>query len=387
MFANRLMRFLGISCVLLWGATLAHLAQAQPPALKNVLGEVTAVDAQSKQIKLKADKTSVAYTVVVDDKTSLVRLAPGETDLKKAAPIGLSDVSAGDRMLARGPIPEDASPFPATKIVIMSKADIAKKQARDRAEWQKRGIVGTVSAIDADKKQITVAARGRDAKTVVVDAAAVQGVKRYSDQSTKFADAKPATIAEIQPGDTIRVLGDRNEDGALMKAEEIVFGTFQTIAATISSVDAEKGLVRVQDLNTKKPVEVSVSKDTVVRRLPPMLAQGMAARLRGGGATPVAAAASSGASSAGASSGGAPPRPGGGDLGQMLERLPPVPLSELKTGDALIISSARPSQADVSKITALTMVAGVEPFLQAAPRNAGAINLGSWNLDGGIPEQ
>jgi len=382
MLANRLMRLLGVYCVLLWGAMLPDHAHAQSPALKNVLGEVTAVDPSSKQIKLKADKTAVAYIVMVDDKTSLVRLAPGETDLKKATPISLTDVSAGDRMLARGPVPEDASQFPATRIVIMSKADIAKKQERDRAEWQKRGIVGTVSAINADTKEITVAARGREAKTVVVDGAAVQGVKRYSERSTKFADANSATLVEIQPGDTIRVLGDRSEDGARMKAEEIVFGTFQTIAGTISSVDAEKGLVRVQDLNTKKPVEVAVSKDTIVRRLPPLMAQGMAARLRGGAATAVTPGASSGASS-----GGPPPapRPGGGDLAQMLERLPAVPLSELKNGDALIISSSRPS--DLSKITALTLVAGVEPFLQAAPRSAGAINLGGWNLDGGIPEQ
>jgi hypothetical protein len=65
--------------------------------------------------------------------------------------------------------------------------------------------------------------------------------------------------------------------------------------------------------------------------------------------------------------------------------LPPVPLNELKTGDALIVSSSR--GADLSKITAFTLVAGVEPFLQAAPRSAGQINLGGWNLDGGIPEQ
>jgi len=372
MFANSLMRFLGIFCAFAWGVVL----QAQAPALKTVLGEITSVDASAKQIKLKADKTATGYTVLVDEKTSLLRLAPGETDLKKGTPITLADVANGDRMLARGPIPDDASSFAATRIVIMSKADIAKKQERDRAEWQKRGIVGTVSAVNADAKEITVAARGRDAKTVVVDAAALQGVKRYAEQSTKFADARPAPVAQIQPGDTIRVLGDRNEDGTRMKAEEIVFGAFQTIAATISSIDAEKGLVRVQDLNTKKPVEVTVSKDTLVRRMPAMMAQGMAARMRGGAPpnTPPPA--------------GAPPppaRPGGGDLAQMLERLPPVPLSELKNGDALIINSSRP--ADVSKITALTLVAGVEPFLQAAPRNAGAINLGGWNLDGGIPEQ
>ena len=195
-------------------------------------------------------------------------------------------------------------------------------------------------------KQVTVAARGRDAKTVDVDATAAQSVKRYSQDSTKFADAKPAEVPQIQAGDTIRVLGDRNEDGTTMKAEEIVFGSFQTIAATISSIDTENGLVRVQDLNTKKQVDVAVTRDTLVRRLPPMIAQGMAARLRGG------AGPGSGPGGPGtAGQGGAPPAnppagganaPGGrassgGDIGQMLDRLPAVPLSELKTGDALIV--------------------------------------------------
>lgn len=383
------MRCLRIFCTVLLGVGL----QAQAPALKTVIGEVTAVDASAKQIKLKADKTDTHYTVLVNEKTSLLKMPAGETDLKKASPIALADVAAGDRMLARGPIPDDSSPFAATRLVVMSKADIAKKQERDRAEWQKRGIVGTVSSIDPATKQVTVAARGRDAKTVVVDASPAQSIKHYAQDSTKFADAKPAEVSQIQTGDTIRVLGDRSEDGTTMKAEEIVFGSFQTIAATISSIDTEKGLVRVQDLNTKKQVDVAVTKDTLVRRLPPMIAQGMAARLRGG-AAPAAGPGGSGASPASPPQGGATPapaaganRPGGGsgDIGQMLERLPAVPLSELKTGDALIVSSSR--GADSSKITAFTLVAGVEPFLQAAPRSAGQINLGSWNLDGGIPEQ
>src|SRR5208283_683826 len=107
----------------------------------------------------------------------------------------------------------------------------------------------------------------------------------------------------------IRVLGDRSEDGTTMKAEEIVFGSFQTIAATISSIDTEKSLVRVQDLNTKKQVDVAVTRDTLVRRLPPMVAQGMAARLRGGAAPGAGPGAPQG--SAPAPSGAGANRPGG----------------------------------------------------------------------------
>jgi len=59
-------------------------------------------------------------------------------------------------------------------------------------------------------------------------------------------------------------------------------------------------------------------------------------------------------------------------------------LAELKKGDALIISGSRP---DGSTVTAIALVAGVEPFLAAAPRTGGQVNLGSWNLDVGAPEQ
>ena len=61
-------------------------------------------------------------------------------------------------------------------------------------------------------------------------------------------------------------------------------------------------------------------------------------------------------------------------------------LSELKKGDAVIVSSAKvPGDAPV---TAFTFVAGVEPFLAAAPRSSGQVNLGSWSLDvGGGPEE
>jgi hypothetical protein len=67
--------------------------------------------------------------------------------------------------------------------------------------------------------------------------------------------------------------------------------------------------------------------------------------------------------------------------------MPPLSLAELKKGDAVIVSSSKGP--DESSVTAFAFVAGVEPFLAAAPRNTGGqVNLGSWNLDvGGAPEQ
>lgn len=66
--------------------------------------------------------------------------------------------------------------------------------------------------------------------------------------------------------------------------------------------------------------------------------------------------------------------------------MPQLSLGELKKGDAVIVSSSKaPGDAP---ITAFAFVAGVEPFLAAAPRTSGEVNLGSWNLDvSGGPEQ
>src|SRR3984957_17563569 len=131
-------------------------AQA-PPALKQVIGEVTSIDAASKQIKLKGDD-GTPYTVILGASNSFLRVAPGEKDLKKATKIAFTDVMVGDRALAL----EKDSSAPARAVIIMTKADLAQKHQHDQAEWQTRGVAGTVSALSADNKEVTITTRGRE---------------------------------------------------------------------------------------------------------------------------------------------------------------------------------------------------------------------------------
>jgi len=66
----------------------------------------------------------------------------------------------------------------------------------------------------------------------------------------------------------------------------------------------------------------------------------------------------------------------------MLERLPALKLEDLKPGDAIIISSTE--GANPNQVTAITLVAGVEPILTATSGGGQrAAMLGSWNLDMG----
>jgi Cu/Ag efflux protein CusF len=391
---------------------LAVCCAQTPPAQKSVIGEVTAIDASAKQFKLKGDD-GAAYAITLTDSTSFLRVPPGEKDLKKAAKIAFSDVNVGDRMLARGPLSDDAKTLPARTVVIMTKADLAQKHEKDRAEWQRRGTTGVVTSLNADNKEITVMTRGREPKTLVIDASAAS-FRRYAADSVRFDDAKPGSFAELRAGDTVRALGDKNDDGTRFKAEELVSGAFQTIAATVESVDAASGEVRLMDLQTKKPVTVRTNQNSMLRRLDPGVAAMLARRLRpdAAGAGPGSAGPGgppAGGPPAGAGPGGPPAGPGGGgggfrggfggpggpggpggggnpDLQQLLERMPALSLAELKKGDAIIVSSAKASS-EGSALTAIAFVAGVEPFLAAAPRTAGQVNLGSWNLEVGVPEQ
>jgi Cu/Ag efflux protein CusF len=393
-------------------------AQTAPVPSKSIIGEVTAIDAAAKQIKVKADDGTL-YRIALEDNTSYLRVPPGEKDLKKASKIAFSDVAVGDRLLARGPLTDETKSVAARTVVVMTKADLAQKHERDRAEWQKRGTAGTVTAVNADAKEIIVNTHGRDAKPMVIEASAA-GFRRYAPDSVRFNDAKPVSFAELQVGDTVRALGDKNEDGTRFKAEELVFGSFQTIAATVVSVNAATGEVVVTDLRTKKPVTIQTNENSMLRKLEERTAMFLARRMRpdaaaGAGSGAGGAPGASGAPVAGGAPGARPPNAqsgapgatgatgsangpfggaggprgpggqGGGnfDLQQLLERSPQLSLADLKKGDALIVSSSKGG----SSMTAFSLVAGVEPFLAAAPRTAGQVDLGSWSLSVGMPEQ
>lgn len=402
---------------------IVMMASAQtPPAqqAKSVIGEVTAVDAGARTLNIKTD-SGVSYTVKLQENSAFLRMMPGETDIKKASSIKLNDIAVGDRVLARGPVSEEDKTVPARTVVVMTKKDLAAKHDEERAAWQK-GVVGIVTAVNPDTKQITVTQRGAGAKTLVVDASGKTGFLRYAPGSYQFDQAKPGTFADIKPGDNLRARGEKEQDGSLLKADEILTGAFQTIAATVISVDAANGTVKVTDLQTKKPVEVKLTPETLVRRIPERMATMMAFRMNPEAAAAARAAGQGGpggpggpgGAPAGMRPGGAPGGPGGADrpggaggpggpgggpggpggpggrggnfdLQQALERMPAMPLTELKPGDAVIISSTKGSTP--ANLTAITLVAGVEPFLASAPRTAGQVNLGSWSFDGGIPAQ
>ena len=67
----------------------------------------------------------------------------------------------------------------------------------------------------------------------------------------------------------------------------------------------------------------------------------------------------------------------------MLSRLPTETLGGLKVGDAVMIVATQP-RADTAQPAAVTLLAGVEPILQASPK--GDMVLSPWSVGGGAPD-
>ena len=77
-------------------------------------------------------------------------------------------------------------------------------------------------------------------------------------------------------------------------------------------------------------------------------------------------------------------RQGGGapDFQQMLSRMPAVTLADLHKGDAVLVVTTQGTATGGG--TAITLLSGVEPILQAAPSGSQAMMLAPWSL-GGAP--
>jgi hypothetical protein len=378
----------------------AHAAQqpsGQTSAPARPRGTIKSISGNT--ITLSTDAGS-EVTVVVQDGAKVVRIAPGQTDLKDAAPLQLQDLQPNDRILVRGNLAADGKSVLALSIIAMKNADIAEKQAREREEWQKHGTGGLVSSVDAASSTVTVSLPAiGEKKNMAIHLSKDTILRRYAPDSVKFDDAKLAPLDQIKPGDQLRARGTRSADGSELAAVEIVSGSFRNIAGTISSIDASAGSITVQDLATKKSATIKITSDSQLRKLQPAMAQRIAARLKGipadassQGAPNAPAGATAGqtprpggpaAGGPGANGAGGQGRPGGGgsgDLQQAITRMPAATLADLQKGDAVMIVATEGGPNAMP--SAITLLAGVEPILQASPNSSASTILSPWSLAG-----
>jgi Domain of unknown function (DUF5666) len=365
---------------------------------------------QTDSITVEAESGG-EVTARLTEATKILRVPPGQKDLKNAVFLQAKDLQSGDRVLVRGSASTDGHTITALAVIVMKQEDVAAKQQHERDDWQKRGVGGLVTKVEAANDTITISSSGLVAnRSIAVHVAKDTILRRYAPGSVKFDDAKPEPasqfMAQIKAGDQLRARGTRSPDSGELTAEEVVSGSFRNIAGIIKAIDAANHTMTVQDAISKSAVVVKVSADSQMKKLPAEMAQRIAMRLkaaagagssdqpaangeaqgqnqdknknqnqsRGRSATAQEAPPSGGGASQGHASGGSGPP----DLQRMLSRLPNSTLADLQKGDAVMIVATEGVGADPA--TAITLLAGVDAILTAAPNRSASSLLSPWSL-------
>ena len=345
------------------------------------MGTVTSIDGNTLTIKTAQGEE---HTVQIPASAEIKQIEPGQTNLNAAVAMQMSELASGDRVLvwidpnATGTTPS------ALRLVAIKASDLARKRQQEAEAWQLHGAGGLVKSLDSATGTIVITAGGgSQAHAVTVHTTSSTILKRYAPASVRFDSAQPAPFSAIHVGDQLMARGVKNSAGSEVQADQVVSGSFRNVSGLIASLDAANSTFTIKDLASKKTITAKVPAEAQMRQLPERMAQLLATRLKGGAPASDGGAAPPGNSAAPGQRGGFMQRGGGGgaaaDPQQMLNRAPAIHFSDLKKGDAVMLV-ATPGD---SEVTVITLIAGVEPLLQA-PESQDL--LSNWSMNSSAPE-
>ena len=338
-------------------------AQEPAPAAAHLVGTVTVLS--STLMTLTSDKGE-ATTLTLSPETRVLDLPPGSTDLKAAHPGDLHEIEVGDRVLITSIPGTGGAPGTVRRIVVMKSAAIAQQRQTEQAGWA-RSRAGTLDTVDVATGAITMSARGR---IITLTTTPATIYRRYAADSARFEDTKRSSLAELHPGDQLRVRGEGTPEA--VQAIEIVSGTFEQIAGSVIAADTATSTLTLRDSRTKQPVIVTITPRTEIHQLPQAVAAQFAERSRTAGQAK--------SHQAPASTDVVSPRPAADvDLGQVVAHLPDLPLSEIKVGESILLIATGSRAAP----TAMTVLSGVAPILAAVESGGAETSLAPWSMSGG----
>ena len=363
-------------------STLAFFILALAPAVRaqaaaHFLGTVTAINGNTLTLKTAQ---GTEQQVQVPASADLKRIEPGQTSLSAAVPMQFSELATGDRVLIWIDPNSPAGSPQALRVVAIKAGDLARKRAQEAEEWRQNGVGGLVKSVDPAAGTIVLTSgAGPTLRIITVHTTKSTVLKRYAPASVSYEQAKPAPIDAIHPGDELMARGAKTGDQ--IAAEEVVSGSFRNISGIVASIDAASSTFTLKDLATKKMVTVKVPDDAQMRELPERMAQFIAARLKGTAPGGGMGGRASGNAGSFQQRGGSASH-GGGEAGpasasqQILSRAPAIHFSDLKKGDAVMLV-ATPGD---DEVTAITLIDGVEPLLEAP---ASQDLLANWSMGSG----
>jgi hypothetical protein len=325
------MKNLVLPAALICFATVAAAQTAKP-----ILGTVTEFKANAFEMGVKSDAGETLF-FPFGAETEVVQIPPGERDLGKAAPVAVTGILPGDRVM----VSFADGMREARRIVLISSRDIATRNEAEKLDWKKRGISGI--AVSQKGSEITLEIRTpQGAHHAIVSVTESTKVRRYAPDSVKFSDAIASTVAEIAAGDQVRARGLKSEGGSTVIAEELVFGTFLTRMGPITGIRRETGEIEIQEVATKKPLTIHVIAASQLKTMPDMRAM-----LAHG---PAAAA------------------PATFDIQATMERLPVASIEDLKVGGNVIVTSTKGARSD--SVTAILLLTNADFLVRMAQGQA-----------------
>jgi preprotein translocase subunit YajC len=391
---------LGLSIVVVCAAANNSFAQAPASgtsqasaAQSRIVGEVTAVDKATNQVTIKAD-SGESIIIATSDTSAVLRLPAGETSAQKAVKITPGDIAVGDRIFAK--VAGGGNPVVVSQIVVSGGAVSAAASpdpARQRVD-RARGLNGRITALNPEKKEISVQSRSRDGVgTITILTSDGTRFFRYAPDSMDVKDASRSSFAGLKVGDQLRALGDTNEDGTRFTADEIISGLTARTGGQVIAVNPGSNEVAIKN-NQGQTITVAIGARSKLRRVS---TEDVASLEANRPARPDRPAATAGQPPA---QDGRPrerrerpageerrPRPGRG-IQEMIETLPAIKLSDLKKGDQVFVQGTQ--GADPAHVTAIMLMTGDATFigrmLQTGPPNRGPQNPGlpGDNLGGGV---
>lgn len=363
---------------------------------QNLIGDVTAIDINLGKITIKS-QTSTSMLVTINDKTAFRRIPPGQTSLVNAEQITVADIKVGDRVLVPGGVVNEETPV--RQIIVMAREAINAQRDQERENRRARTLNGRITAINPEKKEITIQSRGRaaDAETITIAASGNVKFLRYAPDSLKISDAQSGSFNDLRVGDQIRTIGDRNADGSRVTAEEIVSGSITRNVGSIVEVNVARGEVIVKSGQTGQTMTVVIGKNTTIRRITPDVAETLKQRANQRAdrrrertnqqpTTSTTAQQPQGQQTERRNrrenrsvNGEGQQGQGNRGLQQPFENLPAVSIAELKKGDAVLITGM--GTVDNLRMTAVSIVTGDGDLQSLLQRSQGGRN-GSPNSPG-----
>lgn len=304
----------------------------------------------SSALTLKTDP-GTTQSIRVSASTDYLAVKPGQEDLREARKIEWRDIKPGDRLLVRYSRASDGA-LEASRVICISTTDLEKARTEQQSDWVRNGTRGVVDRVDIAAREIWLRSRSKPSQSQVrIHVGSSATVRHYSASSLRFDLAEPSSFDQIQEGDQLRAKGTLNAGHTFLEADFVLFGSFQSIVGTLTSVDPSNARLSVRDLKTKHSVIISFRPNTDIRALPAAVANSVATALRSQIADP------------------------NRDIRDELDKSTVVPSDALKPGAAVLIVASETNHS----LLALKILAGIEPIFQSSANASGLIT--DWALN------